>query len=145
MLKNPHCRRRRGASLFRRLMSLTRNTRHPLFKLARKIDWSVFEREFGPLYCESTGRPGLPIRLLVGLHYLKHAYNISDEGAVEQFIENPYWQYFCGFEYFQHVFPLDPTSLVRWRKRVGPEGMMKLLKETIEAAKRDHLLRVYSI
>jgi len=127
--------------MFRSRLDNILNTRHPLFKLARKVDWSVFEREFGPLYCESTGRPGLPIRLMVGLHYLKHAYNISDEGAVEQFIENPYWQYFCGFEYFQHAFPLDPTSLVRWRKRVGPEGMMKLLKETIEAAKRDHLLR----
>jgi len=51
------------------------------------------------------GRPGLPIRLVVGLHYLKYAYNESDESVVERFLENPYWQYFCGFEYFQHEFP----------------------------------------
>jgi len=132
---------RNQADMFRSHLDNILNTRHPLFKLAGKIDWSYFEREFGPLYCETTGRPGLPIRLLVGLHFLKHTYNQSDEGAVEQFVENPYWQYFCGFEYFQHAFPLDPTSLVRWRKRIGPDGMKKLLKETIEAAKRDHLLR----
>ena len=132
---------RNQADMFRSRLDNILNTRHPLFKLARRIDWTVFEREFGPLYSETTGRPGLPIRLLVGLHFLKHTYNQSDEGAVEQFVENPYWQYFCGFEYFQHSFPLDPTSLVRWRKRIGPDGMKKLLKETIEVAKRDHLLR----
>lgn len=76
---------------------------------------------------------------------MKHAYNQRDEGAVEQFVENPYWQYFCGFEYFQHSFPLDPTSLVRWRKRIGPDGMKKLLKKTIEVAKRDHLLRAADV
>jgi len=71
----------------------------------------------------------------VGLHYLKHAYNVSDEAVVEQFVENGYWQYFCGFEYFQHGFPLDPTTLVKWRKRIGPKGIEKLLQVTIDTAK----------
>ena len=105
------------------------------------MDWSIFEQEFGPLYVEGFGRPGLPIRLVVGLHYLKYAYNESDESVVERFLENPYWQYFCGFEYFQHEFPLDPSSLVRWRRRVGSEGMEKLLKETVETAKREGLMK----
>jgi len=124
------------------------NRRHPLFRLADSIDWTIFEKEFGPLYVEKMGRPGLPIRLLVGLHYLKHAYNVSDETAVDQFVENGYWQYFCGFEYFQHQFPLNPTSLVKWRKRIGPKGMEKLLQVTIETAKgkeyvtEEHLERV---
>jgi IS5 family transposase len=105
------------------------------------MDWSIFEQEFGPLYVEGFGRPGLPIRLVVGLHYLKYAYNESDESVVERFLENPYWQYFCGFEYFQHEFPLDPSSLVRWRRRVGSKGMEKLLKETVETAKRKGLMK----
>ena len=108
------------------------NRRHPLFRLADTIDWAVFDKEFGSLYVEKMGRPGLPIRLLVGLHYLKHAYNVSDESVVERFLENPYWQYFCGFEYFQHDFPLDPTTLVKWRRRIGPKGMEKLLQVTID-------------
>lgn len=122
--------------LFRSRLDQILNRRHSLFRLADSIDWSFFEREFGSLYTENFGRPGLPIRLLVGLHYLKHAYNVSDESVVDQFLENPYWQYFCGFEYFQHEFPLDPTTLVKWRKRIGSKGMEKLLQGTIETAKR---------
>jgi len=90
---------------------------------------------------ENFGRPGLPIRLVVGLHYLKYASNESDESVVERFLENPYWQYFCGLEYFEHEVPLDPSSLVRWRRRVGSEGMEKLLKETVETAKRGRFLK----
>ena len=126
--------------LFRSRLDQILNRQHPLYRLADSIDWSFFEKEFGSLYVENVGRPGLPIRLLVGLHYLKHAFNVSDEGVVERFLENPYWQYFCGFEYFQHHFPLDPTSLIKWRKRIGPKGMEKLLQGTIETAKKKELV-----
>ena len=126
--------------LFRsRLEQIIRHD-HALYRLAEEIDWGVFEEEFGGLYVEKVGRPGLPIRLVVGLHYLKYTYNESDESVVERFLENPYWQYFCGYEYFQHELPLDPSSLVRWRDRVGGKGMEKLLKETIETAKRKELI-----
>jgi IS5 family transposase len=85
-------------------------------------------------------RSRLPTRLIVSLHYLKHAFNESDELVVERFLENPYWQYFCGFEYFQHELPLDLFSLVRWRKRLGPDRLKKLLTETLETAKQGKLL-----
>jgi IS5 family transposase len=113
---------------------------HPLCELSHQIDWTVFEQQFGSLYVENVGRPGKSIRLLVGLHYLKYTYSESDESVVARFLENPYWQYFCGFEYFQHEFPIDPSSLTRWRKRVGSEGMEQLLKETVETAKRGKLI-----
>ncbi len=71
---------------------------------------------------EQKGRPGLPMRLLVGLHYLKHLYDVSDERVVAGFVENPYWQYFCGEEFFVHELPCNPTSLVKWRQRIGPVG-----------------------
>lgn len=109
--------------------------------MANSIDWEYFEREFGPLYVENKGRPGKPIRLLVGLHYLKHAYDESDESVVDRLLENPYWQYFCGFEYFQHDFPINPTSMVKWRKRVGAEGIEKLLSGTIDVAMQSKLLK----
>jgi IS5 family transposase len=106
-----------------------------MFLLANQIDWRFFEESFGPLYVEKIGRPGTPIRLLVGLHYLKQTFNESDESVVIRFLENPYWQYFCGFDYFQHTLPTDPTTLVKWRHRIGPEGMEKLLQGTLLAAK----------
>jgi len=128
-----------GELFFTRLDQIL-NRQHPLFELANQIDWFFFDQEFGPLFVENVGRPGLSTRLVIGLHYLKHAFNESDESVVGHFLENPYWQYFCGFEYFQHELPLDPSSLVRWRKRLGPERLEKLLVQTLETAKRGKLL-----
>ena len=74
---------------------------------------------------------------MVGLHYLKHAFNESDESVLDRWVENPYWQYFCGFTSMQHELPLHPTCLVKWRKRVGQEKLLELLKETIALAVRE--------
>src|SRR5205085_7387169 len=125
-----------GATLLRELL----NQEHPLFRLAGAINWQVFEDEFGKLYAEGVGRPALPTRLLVGLHYLKHLYQVSDEVVVASWLENPYWQYFCGEEIFQHHPPCSPTTLVKWRQRVGAEGIESLLKETLDIARRQQLL-----
>jgi IS5 family transposase len=73
---------------------------------------------------------------MVGLHYLKHIHDLSDEEVVERWVENPYWQYFCGFEFFQHEPPIDASTMTRWRKRIGPEGMEEVLRATVEAALR---------
>ena len=127
--------------LYQRRLSTLLDQRHPLYVLAEAIDWEFFEREFGSLYVEQKGRPGLPMRLLVGLHYLKHLYDVSDERVVAGFLENPYWQYFCGEEFFVHELPCNPTSLVKWRKRIGPGGMEQLLAETIAAAQRQQALK----
>jgi transposase, IS5 family len=104
---------------------------HPLLKLAATIDWDNLESEFTPSESE-MGRPPLPTRLMVGLHYLKAMYDESDESVVQKWIENPYWQYFCGEQLFQHNFPCHPTSLVKWRKRVGVDGIEKLLKQVLK-------------
>src|SRR6266851_2097701 len=127
--------------LYRSRLSWLLDQSHPLYVLAEAIDWEFFEREFGSLYVERKGRPGLPMRLLVGLHYLKHLYDVSDERVVAGFVENPYWQYFCGEEFFVHELPCDPTSLVKWRQRIGPDGMERLLQETIAAAQRQQALK----
>ncbi len=129
------------ADLFRSRLVQILNREHPLFVLADQIDWSVFDKKFGALYSEK-GRPGKSTRLMVGLHYLKHAFDESDESVVVGLLENPYWQYFCGFEFFIHNLPVDPTSMTRWRKRIGPKNMAQLLSETLETAKREkHLTK----
>ena len=116
------------------------NPAHPLSRLAGVVNWGQFERQFGQFYAEGMGRPALATRLVVGLHYLKYLYKVSDEVVVASWVENPYWQYFCGAEYFTHEFPCDPTSLVKWRQRVGVEGSEKLLKESLAAAQREAVL-----
>jgi IS5 family transposase len=110
--------------------------RHELVKLEALIDWDVFEREWVGFFPSHTGRPATLTRLVAGLLYLQHAYALSDEAVVARWAENPYWQHFCGETFFQHRLPLDPSSLSRWRKRIGEEGVEWMLTETIEAGKR---------
>ncbi|WP_198159465.1 transposase, partial [Grimontia marina] len=75
------------------------NLRHELVKLAQVIDWQALNDAFEPLYHGETGRPGNNIRLMCGLHYLKHVYALSDEEVCARWVENPYYQYFCGNVY----------------------------------------------
>ena len=126
--------------LFQAHFSQILNREHPLVKLADKINWPRFDAAFADSYREDFGAPGKAIRLMVGLQYLKYAFDESDESVVERWIENPYWQYFCGFTHMQHEAPIDPSSMSRWRKRVGAERLELLLKETVELAVREKQL-----
>ena len=65
------------------------NPAHPLSRLAGVVNWGQFERQFGKFYAEGMGRPALATRLVVGLHYLKYLYNVSDEVVVASWVENP--------------------------------------------------------
>jgi IS5 family transposase len=110
--------------------------RHELTKLAALIDWGVFEREWVGFFPSVTGRPATPPRLVAGLLYLQHAYRLSDEAVVARWVENPYYQHFTGETFFQHRAPIDPSSLTRWRKRIGEEGVEWLLTQTIQAGQK---------
>lgn len=114
------------------------NQDHPLVVLAGQIDWARFDAALADCYSPDQGAPAKAVRLLVGLHYLKHTFNESDESLVERWIENPYWQYFCGFETMQHELPLHPTSLTKWRQRVGADKLGELLGETLALALREN-------
>jgi IS5 family transposase len=131
--------------LFTSKLAQILNDQHPLFKLADVIDWAEFDNTFGKLYTPGFGRPAKPTRLMVGLHYLKYTFNFSDEAVVEQWIENPYWQYFCGEQYFQHQFPIDPTSMTKWRNRIKDSGMEKLLEQTIKAGLKTGTLKQHQL
>lgn len=114
--------------------------RHGLYQMANRLNWDYLIEAYGPYYVENNGRPGIPIRVVVGLHYLKYLEQESDESVVEKFCENPYWQYFCGLEYFVHTLPCHPTTLVKWRNRVGIDGVEKLLEHVVNTAKREGFL-----
>ncbi len=109
----------------------TLNSKHPLYILANRVDWQQFETAFSPLYCLDNGRPAKPIRLMVGLLSLKHIRNISDESVVEQWSENLYYQYFCGFQEFMACAPCEASELVHFRKRIGESGIELIFKESI--------------
>ncbi|WP_033480750.1 IS5 family transposase, partial [Xanthomonas citri] len=123
--------------LFRSRLENQIDLRHPLVQLSHRLPWSALEQALSPRLPVTTGtggRPALPMRLIAGLLYLKHAYDLSDEAVCERWLENPYWQFFTGEVVFQTCLPCDPSSLTRWRQRLGEAGMEELLAHTINTA-----------
>lgn len=124
--------------LFRSRLENQIDLRHPLAKLAQRMPWSDLEDALAPTLPPDPvrgGRPSLPVRLMAGLLYLKHAYDLSDEAVCERWLENPYWQFFTGEVVFQTTLPCNASSLTRWRQRLGEAGMEELLAQTIAAAR----------
>jgi IS5 family transposase len=120
--------------LFGAHLSEMLNPEHPLYVLAKLIDWQQFELAIDQCYAEELGRPGVNTRVMVGLMYLKHAFDESDESVVARWVENPYWQFFCGCDYMQHELPIHSSMMSKWRKRVGAERLETLLEATIQTA-----------
>jgi IS5 family transposase len=110
--------------------------RHPLYILADKVQWDVFEKAFGQHYSDE-GRPAKPIRLMVSLLLLKHIRNLSDESVVEQWMENVYYQYFSGEKMYACGVPCEASELVHFRNRIGEEGIELIFKESIRINGKD--------
>jgi len=108
----------------------------PLIALADTIGWELFDESFEKYYSED-GRPAKPIRLMVGLLILKQLKDLSDEEIVIQWKQNPYYQYFCGFNEFQVALPCHPTDLVKFRQRIGSEGVEKIFAMSVALHGKD--------
>src|SRR5580700_10652321 len=125
--------------LFRARLDQIVDIDHPLAKLGRAIAWRFLEERFGAVYSDKAGHPPLPTRLMSGLSILKHMHNLSDEDLCARWIENPYYQLFCGEEFFQHQLTFDRSSLTRWRQRMttdGQERLVALIQESLSVATR---------
>jgi len=133
----PKPQKRDAFELFQSHFDQLLNPTHELVQLAQKIDWGRFEAAFAGGFSPDMGAPAKATRLMVGLQYLKYTFDESDESVVDRWVENPYWQYFCGYTHLQHQCPIHPTSMSRWRKRVGADRLEELLQETIALAKRE--------
>ena len=114
---------------------------HPLVRLAEQVAWKQFEEALAAVFADEQGRPSADVRLVVGLMYLKYAYDLSDEDVVAAWVENPYWQYFTGGTFFEHRLPIDPSSLTNWRKRIGAAGAEQMLAETLKTGLKTKMIR----
>ena len=133
--------------------------RHPLAVLASRMPWQEIEARVAQAFSRkgragvampdldlfgeqvqraavpsNAGRPRVPLRIMIALLYLKHAFNESDEGVVERWGETPTWQVFSGQAYFEHHRPCDATTLIKFRQLLGEEGVEELLAQTINVA-----------
>jgi IS5 family transposase len=107
---------------------------HPLVRLAREIDWGFLDGRFAGVCAPGAGQPGLPTRLVAGLLILKHMHDLSDEVLCARWLENPYYQFFCGELSFCHKLPFDRSSLTHWRQRLGEAQLVALLQESLSVA-----------
>src|SRR5260221_14219110 len=130
-----------GKDLFRSRFNKFINMTPALVKLGRTIAWRFLEEKLGAVYTDKPGQPPLPTRLMAGLAILKHTYDLSDEALCDRWVENPYFQYFCGEEFFQHALVFDRSSLTRWRQRMGEEKLQALLQESLAVATRTEAMK----
>jgi transposase, IS5 family len=138
----PRERRESGKQdLFRSRLDQIIDLKHPLVKLAGRVDWGFLEGRFGEVYSDEPGHPPLPTRLMAGLAILKHTYDLSDEVLCERWVENPYYQYFCGEAFFQHRLVFDRSSLTRWRNRMGEERLQALIQESLSVAVKTEAIK----
>ncbi|WP_246417340.1 IS5 family transposase [Rehaibacterium terrae] len=145
---------------FRARLDQMIDLRHPLVVLATRMPWAQLEAAVAPCFARqdrpgerlegidlfgptvavagagvsAAGRPRLPLRLMLSLLYLKHAFDLSDEELVQRWSENVVWQYFSGLEYYEPRLPCDATQIGRFRRALGEAGVEEVLKATIEAA-----------
>ena len=138
--------------------------RHPMSVLASRMPWQQLEANVSHLLSRKSrsgqpmpdldlfgeapvaldrvsnaGRPRVPLRIMIALLYLKHAENLSDEKVVERWADSPNFQFFSGRHYFEPRLPCDATTLIKFRRLIGEEGVEDLLAQTINVAveKRD--------
>ena len=133
--------------------------RHPLAVLASRMPWQEIEAAVAHRFvrkahegeampdldlfgekpqrkalASKAGRPRVPLRVMISLLYLKHAFNESDEGVVQRWADTPRWQFFSGQSYYEDRQPCDATTLVKFRKLLGEDGVEELLAQTINVA-----------
>jgi IS5 family transposase len=129
------------ADLFKVFLKDIVDLSHPLVRLADQVDWKQFEEALAPAFADEDGRPSVDVRLVVGLMYLKYAYDLSDADVVAAWMENPYWQSFTGGTFFEHRPPIDSSSLTNWRKRIGAAGAEQMLAETLKTGLKTKMIR----
>jgi hypothetical protein len=107
---------------------------HPWVRLASEIDWSFLEGRFGSVYRPGPGQPPLPARLIAGLFILRYMHSLSHDALCARWMENAYYQLFCGEAVFRHELPFDRSPLTRWRQRLGEEQLAALIQASLAAA-----------
>ena len=120
--------------MFRSRLDQILDMGHEKVILSDKIDWQFLSDRMGGVYTDGPGHPPLSNRLMAGLHILKYAEDLSDDEVCARWLENPYYQYFCGEEFFCHSLPLDRSSMTRWRQRMGEDRLNALLQESLAVA-----------
>lgn len=110
-------------------------------KLAQRVPWGLVEQCYAEQMDARQGARALSARVAFGALIIKERLNVSDEEAVEQIRENPYLQYFLGYEGYRDAQPFDPSMYVHFRKRFSMAQLSRIneaiVKGAIEATQQE--------
>ena len=102
-------------------------------RLAKLIPWDEIEKEYAKKFADSgMGAPAKAARRTLGALIIQQKLGLTDEETVEQIRENPYLQYFIGYEEYRDEKAFDASMMVHFRKRLKLEevsGMNELIHE----------------
>ena len=116
------------------------NPNNRWMKLHDLIPWEELENIYKK-YFSDLGRPGKDSQLVNGLMVVKHQKVISDEEVIKDFTENPYIQFFCGYDQFVTEKEIDSSTLTRMRKRLGVEYFKKFEMEILNLLKSRKIIK----
>lgn len=109
---------------------------HLLVKIAKVVNWDSLLNQLAKYYHPSFGRPTKLSRVKVGLLIIKHMYKLSDRQTIEELKGNMYIQYLCDINPLDaHTF-INYSTLCRFRKDIGSEGVKIIEQEVFESLKR---------
>ena len=96
-------------------------------RMSKLIPWEEFEEQYAALFSNpKEGKPAKSARIAIGTIVIKKRYGFSDVDITEEIRENPYLQYFLGFEEYSSAPPFDPSMMTWFRERVTPEMMAEV-------------------
>lgn len=102
------------------------DTENRWIRLAKLVPWDLAEEIYHAELSEDSGAPIVPARVALGALLIKERLGLTDRETVEAIQENPYLQFFIGYEEFSQDRPFDASLMVDFRKRYGPEGLQRL-------------------
>lgn len=112
------------------------NPSHDLILLRHIIPWQPIIDRLVPCYNPQKGRTGHSLRILVALSVVSRLRQLSDRKVIENMQENRYMQYFCNVPDQSLMTFLDPSTLCRFRQRIGQEGALLIEDQVFEHLKR---------
>jgi len=108
-------------------------------RLARQIPWDELVTIYSRSLRLDFGRGAIDPRVVIGAMIIKHLKCLSDEATITEIQENPYLQFFLGFQEFRHQPVFDSSLFVTLRRRLGVdafEDMNQQLLAKIENKKQ---------
>lgn len=103
-------------------------------KMAKLLDWDRLAAVYSQNFSSTMGAKGIDARIIIGALIIKHIEAKDDRGTIDAIKENPYMQFFLGFDHFSSEPVFDPSLFVHIRKRLGNEDFDKMNQAIIAKA-----------